>query len=362
MKQRLVSLALNYAPYHVEWYEYLFSKFDSTVYIECEENLSNSELPEWEMVFSPDERIIYGKNFVSLFKVICNLKRGDIFLAYNYNRVSLLLLMFISKIKGVKVVFKGEIGFRPGFFKFISKVVFLRLLPVDFFICSTEMSRKLFAALFGKGNVVYLPACVGGEFFYRPITPRDRKFRVCFSGKFIDRKGFRLALKIAKELGQFHSSSIEFHFVGGGSSVQIDAVLELAKNYTNIEFHGLILCQNQLRDLYFDFDVLVLPSVFDPTPKVVEEFLGLGKTVMVSEAVENGRENTADCIIVPDGVGGCFDCESWVRILVELSRSESRVAGLSGLIDCDVYRQSVPLWRALESIDPLASLAGGNRN
>lgn len=130
-------------------------------------------------------------------------------------------------------------------------------------------------------------------FCHRDIKRTNNKFKILFAGRLTEQKGIDTlynAIENMTTLKEF--SDMTFTIAGSGElGYMID---ELMKKYDNIEFLGFV-SQNKLIELYNSHDVVVLPSRWETTLKVVLEAQACGLPVIVSnipgpdELVINGK-------------------------------------------------------------------------
>ena len=102
-------------------------------------------------------------------------------------------------------------------------------------------------------NVYVVPWGVDYEFFHQPRKEHNG-YNILFVGQMRPYKGIDILLKVAKEL------DAKFHIVGGG--VYLKMYMKQAKKLqlSNVQFYGY-LKDVELRNMYSQSDVLVLPSI-----------------------------------------------------------------------------------------------------
>jgi len=138
-----------------------------------------------------------------------------------------------------------------------------------------------------KKKTVVIPNGVDSKVFKPLKNIKQRKNIILFTGRFIDIKGIREILVVAKQLPQY-----EFWFVGQGPlSDEIKG-----KNVKNLGFKST----EELVKLYNQATICILPSHREAFGNVGLEAMSCGKGVIVtplgfSEYVENGK----DGIIIP---------------------------------------------------------------
>jgi glycosyltransferase involved in cell wall biosynthesis len=105
-----------------------------------------------------------------------------------------------------------------------------------------------------------------------------------FCGRLNERKGVEIALSAFIKFHTKHSEAI-FCIVGSGL---LQAKLEKKIRCHNLSSKVILtgfLSYPELADVFFETHALILPSVSDPSPKIINEVMNFGKPVIVSENV-----------------------------------------------------------------------------
>lgn len=216
----------------------------------------------------------------------------------------------------------GEMpGMRRGFLRGVLRS--LLMLPLRLgarAVCAIgEMAAERYGETLGRSKQVFnIPYfCDLQPYLSAPRTPRQG-VTVLYCGQFIHRKGLDVLLsafaKVAGDLPELH-----LKLVGGvASAVGLERLPEEARSRVSVE--GFIQPAD-LPGLYAAADVLVLPSRHDGWGLVVNEALGAGLPVVVSDRVGAGRD------LVKDGENGFVfpsgDVDALASCLVRLAESEA---------------------------------------
>ena len=135
-----------------------------------------------------------------------------------------------------------------------------------------------------------------------------------FAGRFVEKKGLHVLQRLARDLPQ-----VRWIFAGWGP---LDpARWELA----NVAVHR-DLTQAQLAPLYQAADLLVLPSVGEGFPLVVQEAMACGTPALVSDETAAGCPEAAD-VLLHESLGGDDPAARWrARIEALLSDRDALAA------------------------------------
>ncbi|MFQ6087369.1 MAG: glycosyltransferase family 4 protein [Candidatus Methanofastidiosia archaeon] len=127
---------------------------------------------------------------------------------------------------------------------------------------------------------IYIPNGIDTETF-KPNNDRKRDNVILFVGRFLEQKGVRELVEVAKQLKEY-----EFWFVGEGP-------LGKMINLPNTKNLGMKTTK-QLVDIYNKATICTFPSYFESFPMVGLEALACGKAIVTtklgfSEMIENGE-------------------------------------------------------------------------
>lgn len=146
-------------------------------------------------------------------------------------------------------------------------------------------------------------------------------FKIVFCARLHHTKGLNIFLELA-ELMQVNSS-LKFEIYGpdGGELKTLIQFLEQKDNSDNIIYGGA-LSTIQVRDLFRNADLLIMPSRYDPYPMIVLEALSFGLPVLISP--ECGHSNYVSQINK--------------RFVVSENSAKDFEIGLKYFLDNDFYR------------------------
>ncbi len=149
----------------------------------------------------------------------------------------------------------------------------------DFLLLISEPQKRSFLeAGFSSEKLTTITLWADISIFYPPPAPINKKIdvlRVLFVGGLSFRKGIPYLLQAIELCG----SSVELTLIGAKTS-EINAFLEKAEGKFN---YVPTMTKAQLREYYWQSDVLVLPSLVDTFGWVAMEAMACGLPVIVSE-------------------------------------------------------------------------------
>ncbi|MDQ3534203.1 MAG: glycosyltransferase family 4 protein [Bacteroidota bacterium] len=139
-------------------------------------------------------------------------------------------------------------------------------------------------------KIKYLP--LGFEIDHIPYLPhskaytKDRPLRLLYAGKITQRKGIKYLLEAVKA----YSKDVELHLIGG-----VQGSGNALKNYKGLFVHHPPVSQHELFKLYQNFDVFVLPTLFEGFGLVILEAMAAGLPVITTansigpELIDHGK-------------------------------------------------------------------------
>lgn len=138
-----------------------------------------------------------------------------------------------------------------------------------------------------KKKTIVIPNGVDTKTFKPLKNIKQKKNVILFTGRFIDIKGIRELVNVAKQLPQY-----EFWFAGQG---QLEKIIN-GKNIKNLGFKST----EELVKLYNQATICVFPSYREGFPLCGLEAMSCGKSVIVtSKGFSEYIENEKDGIIIP---------------------------------------------------------------
>ncbi|MAZ78161.1 MAG: hypothetical protein CMF39_05735 [Legionellaceae bacterium] len=275
-----------------------------------------------------------------LFSKIKN-SQCDAVLIFGYNYFSAWIALISAKILGKKIIFKGESDLlaKRSFFKEIIKKVYVKTFfnRVDYFLYSYKKNAEYYCHYgASRRSLYFMPCAVDNEYFQAIAANLDRQEErgrlgfaedevvMLYVGRLEPRKQPDLLLRA---LSHFCKTKIRLVYVGDGSMMaalkdQVKALsLENQVRFDGFKSHELI-------NAYFkSSDLLVLPSLLDPSPKVVNEAMNFSLPVIVSDKV-----GTANDLVVNRQNGMVFkagDVNSLVLAMKEVAFDQAVRARLS---------------------------------
>ncbi len=263
----------------------------------------------------------------------------------NYSSLSSVLAAVCARISGKKVFLRGEATLRPDQSRAIRmvKALYLRLLfPIyNGFMYSCGANREFYLAYGGpKNKLVFVPSAVDEAVFGsmdQDVRARLReKLRARYGipsdsivvlgvGRLVPRKNWGEAIDAFVEARR-RCERLVLAIIGDGPcrTELEERVPEGLRN--SAHFLGF-KSQAEIAELYFLADVMIQSSVYDPSPKVLNEALLADLPLVVSD-----RVGTAGDVCV-DGKNGFVyragDREALAEKLQDLAQDGELRAGFS---------------------------------
>lgn len=225
-----------------------------------------------------------------------HIKQVDLVHLHEYIYLGNILAFYIAKKQGKPVVITQHIGFIPFTNKLFCWLLKLVNHTLGKFIL-TRCDRTVFCSQVIRNywenlNIKYrekpafIPNGVDTNIFY-PVNEEERlkirenfglnqeKIAILFVGRFVEKKGLKLLEKLAKKYSQ-----IEWLFAGWGSLNPQQWGLNNVHVWENLH-------KSQLTPLYQCADLLILPSVGEAFPLVIQEAMACGTPAFVSDESAN---------------------------------------------------------------------------
>lgn len=262
---------------------------------------------------------------------------------HGYDNFSSWYTLIISKILGLKVVWRGEavLTGRKSKFSFKQKLKgvllkwFFRQCNALMYSCS---GNKTYLKFYGakKSQLFFIPCAVNNYFFQKEskkylkqklnikkkIGIIDEKLVVLFSARFTRRKR---PMDLLNAIEKINHSNISLLFVGDGPEKSKIEDYALRKNI-NIIFTGFVN-QTDISRYYSIADVNIIISDYDPSPKAINEAMNFKLPIIVSDVVGTSSD------LVFDGKNGfiikCGDIDSLSKKLeyFNLNREQIKIMG-----------------------------------
>ena len=244
------------------------------------------------------------------FGVIKHVLSGkfDVVLVENYSSISSLMGILSAKISGARVFLRGEAALNPNLPKFILflKKIYLgllfRLFDGYFYSCK---SNKIYYLNYGAkiNELTFVPSAVDDDFFLRHLDlskeclraqlniPND-SFVYLGVGRIVRRKNWTEAISAFK-LACRSNRNLILIIVGDGPELANLQKMIGDQLSSKIIFAGF-KSQAEISDFYVVADAMLQTSIYDPSPKVLNESLCFSLPSIVSDAVGTAGDICVD--------------------------------------------------------------------
>lgn len=256
---------------------------------------------------------------------------ANIIVVLGYGRLTLASVLLYGLISNKKIVFKGETE-NPSNHIPIIKRWFLNIIfkGVSGFVYSYKRNKE-FIEKFTSTRCLseFTPCSVDNEYllsFRKKMSlehPRDKnalddrdgdEFRILFVGRLIERKDPFTLLKAFQLILKQGTRRVKLLIAGDGplKNTMVAWTKQLNLN-DKIQFLGFVGSDKMFDKVYKTCDVLVLPSISDPSPKCINEAMNFGVVPVVSDSV-----GTADDLVLDSGAGLVFKTGDELDLLSKL--------------------------------------------
>ena len=271
----------------------------------------------------------------SLFKLWQTIRSQDLVYLHDYLYMSNLVAFVFAKIQKKKIVITQHIGLIPyknplfrGLLSLLNSTIGTAILKnADRTVFISETVQKYFVS---KANFpttpLMIPNGVETKIFFPRKTdtasqvrqqlnlPQNRTI-LLFVGRFVEKKGLPILQQLA-----VHFSHIHWMFAGWGSLDPESWNLPNVSVFRNLR-------GAELRPIYQAADMLVLPSVGEGFPLVVQEAMACGTPVMVGEETANACV-AAKHLMFSEAVEGTDTFRLWANKITEICHDTSILAEL----------------------------------
>ena len=233
------------------------------------------------------EVFIY-KSFLSIFKIICFIKRNQIKILFSQGvRVIIfarIIKIFLHKITLINI-FHGY--FFVHYKSYLKRKIFLFLEKVFYYLDDGQIfltkSDKNFAyknKSLAKNNII-----ISNEINFEDKLNKDFNkeiYNIGFLGRLRYQKGIDIFLEIIEKINNKNIDKYNFYIKGDGDFD--NEVKEINKKFDNIKLEKF---DNNIKDFFEKIDLLVFPSRFEGLPITILEAGAFGIPVLVSDVCGN---------------------------------------------------------------------------
>ena len=238
----------------------------------------------------------------------------DVMLVQGYDTISSWLVFFVSKLKGIKVIWRGEAVERPNALKGSLRTALKKaLLPWYFRLCDAVLysctNNKEYLKQFAvpEAKLFAAPCAVDNAFFRKErqkllgkeseirqsLGIGEDEFVVLFVGRLTSRK--RLS-DLFPAITKSNCQKVTVLLVGNGTEKEL--LRQQAESHqVKLVFTGF-LGQKEIPKYYSIADLFVILSEYDASPKVLNEALNFALPVLATRTVGTARD------LVRDGENG----------------------------------------------------------
>ncbi|MFA5512095.1 MAG: glycosyltransferase family 4 protein [Candidatus Kapaibacterium sp.] len=227
----------------------------------------------------------------ALFRLKEFIKNTDVLHIHDFIYMSNITAFILAKLYGKKIVITQHIGFIPYNSSLLRTVLNLLnntlgkliLLKTDKVIFISKNAEKYFRKICGDDmNSEFVPNITDNDVYYPyKFSVREQfrqelnisKFTFLFVGRFTEKKGIGIILKLAAEL-----SECNFIFCGWGADNPAESGLPNVQVISGVTGSELVKYYNTC-------DALILPSYGEGFPLVVQEAVSCGLGLIVSEEI-----------------------------------------------------------------------------
>lgn len=338
-KFRLAIVVSHPIEFHVPIYRELTKdpRVDLTVYYCSDWGIKESYDPmfnrmiKWDVPLLEGYRSVFLKNFgvgkqFSFFGqinpgIVRELRNGnyDAVNVFGYVYVTNWLAMLTCMCMGTPIIFRGEADLAKSIGsvkKAVKRVVLTNLFRRVAAFLYTYALNKEFYRFYGvpEEKLFFHPCAVDNNFFQanaKRLKPKARELKqsigitkpdlptILFSGTFIPRKR-PMDIVVA-----FQSVADRANLVLMGDGAEREKVEKFVrdKKLPNVYFVGF-KNQSEISSFHAIADIFVLPSEYDPSPKVVNEAMNFGVPIITTDkvgTVPDLIQNNRNALIYPVG-------------------------------------------------------------
>ena len=263
--------------------------------------------------------------------------RYDVVVIQGYSTASDWLALLISKVRGIKVIWRGEVTDRRGITSWKSIVntilikLYLGLCDKILYSCSGNY-KYLSKYVRKEKDLSFFPCAVDNEYYsakYRECKINREALRtelgigandvvIMTSGRLIERKKPMDLVKAVKAMDNIEN--IVLLFVGGGPQEK-NINNACTENNIRVKTTGFVN-QDETTKYYSIGDIYVQLSKYDPSPKAINEAMNFALPIVATKEIGTSKD------LVENGFNGyLIDAGDIVRLsdyLTELTRERKK--------------------------------------
>ena len=330
-------LAYHPIQYQTPFYRALHKnkRISETVYFLDDIGLKEVYSEEFKSVIKWDIPLLDGYNYVFLrnftfskegvfvkrinpyIALICIRGKYDAVIITGYDTISALLAVFLSSLHGIKILFRTEADlgnpYSQGLKKLLKKIFLGRFLSFCHGVLYSCEKNKEYFKHFGVSENKIFPvlSSVDNEYFQSErqkyvdsnilkdsLSISSESIVLLFVGRLTNRKRPMDILAAFLQLqNQSVCNPVFLVIVGDGPMRRKMELFIERNNFHNVFFAGF-KNQSEISQYYAMADILILPSEYDPTPKVINEAMNFALPILVSNCVGTAND------LVEHGVNG----------------------------------------------------------
>jgi glycosyltransferase involved in cell wall biosynthesis len=214
-------------------------------------------------------------------------------LVHGYDNITSILLLIFAKLFRIKTIWRGEVIGRVSFKKKLFLKIIFNLIDYPLYSCS---GNKLFIENIISKSIdtkFSINCSVDNIYFQQQVTRhgywKNNIFTIIFSARFTKRKNPFDLLRACNKL-KYHNFKILW--IGDGPELQYIKTFATTTLFIN-EFVGFVN-QSELGKYYSQGNIAVVPSSYDPSPKVVNELLNFNVISILSDQIGTAHDLAFD--------------------------------------------------------------------
>ena len=227
----------------------------------------------------------------SIFKHLLNKKTTHI-LVHGYDNITTIFSMIFAKLVGVKVIWRGEVipHKQKNTTKYFLSFILRKFVDTHLYSCKgNQLFLNGLNIDVSKKN--FIKCSVDNTFFKNKYIQtkhlKSENFTIIFSGRMINRKR---PFDIINALKILNIPEINVIWLGDGP-LRDDLEKECSLLSNPCHFPGFVN-QSELYNFYCKAHLAIIPSDYDPSPKVINELLNFNVLSLTSDKVGTGEELT----------------------------------------------------------------------